>query len=621
CILKLETDNPNVFDLLSHLKKTDVPENKSDNIKIDHSTDNTLDEFPKCIVLCNTSISEIERIEKNDDQAIIVLKGSGGLSDYLSYAQDNINIIDLEENIRKNLKSSEMTEEEKKRLAEFIKRRFDCQRSFEIVNINKKLNQKMISEALLKALSEVYGDDLEKFASLCIRLNNLEVAVQYGHFFKIAEKEHYKSLQNIMSFAFELNRLDFIRYLVEQGLDIVDIIKKENQGQTRTNAERGIYKEYCENRVIEFTKTIKIDMNVSNIDFKDKRSSSYSSLKSNVTDGLLHKFKNAPGFSNVTVTDMRPGSLYVDYTVKAKPTLSSQTEESMNSEIASNPKINVGGQLVSMSTGEDDNKIEEIRNKCFTEAIFHKNFDLAFIVWRNIQSPTIAALYAIEMITKMKSLAVKDELEKLNNQIKQRISYPRIVAILKFCLRNPLRKSKSCWSPFNIMEIPALAFFLISWSLRMVAFVYHENTDLMEWTMILFSINFSIFAVMLLEYCYTMRFLGPKIITVMKMMQILLPFLLFILPFFFAFAITSQAVLHTNSTSEPLLALDIFKRPFFSIYGEMLLDDLDKSTTGSYFVTVWMGIYLVIVNTLLINLLIALFKLETQPPQAGKRLN
>ncbi|KAH9509875.1 hypothetical protein Btru_045494, partial [Bulinus truncatus] len=192
----------------------------------------------------------------------------------------------------------------------------------------------------------------------------------------------------------------------------------------------------------------------------------------------------------------------------------------------------------------------------------------------------------------------------------QRISYPRIVAILKACLRNPLRKSMSCWSPFNIMEIPALAFFLISWSLRMVAFVYQDNTNLMEWTRILLSIDFSIFAVMLLEYCYTMRFLGPKIITVMKMMRILFPFLLIILPFFLAFAITSQTVLNPNSTSKLVLALDIFKRPFFSIYGDLLLDDLDKSTTGSYFVTVWMGIYLVIVNTLLINLLIALFNAD-----------
>ncbi|KAH9509876.1 Transient receptor putative cation channel sub M member 3 [Bulinus truncatus] len=114
------------------------------------------------------------------------------------------------------------------------------------------------------------------------------------------------------------------------------------------------------------------------------------------------------------------------------------------------------------------------------------------------------------------------------------------------------------------------------------------------------------------------------------MTKVLAQFLLIILAFFLSFAVASQAVLYPNSKMNPLLAFHILKRPFWSVFGEFSLDDFDSPTectgnpleyntyaklrcpseSGIYYVPVLMGIYVIIVNILLFNLLIALFNID-----------
>ncbi|KAI8778335.1 transient receptor potential cation channel subfamily M member 3, partial [Biomphalaria glabrata] len=58
---------------------------------------------------------------------------------------------------------------------------------------------------------------------------------------------------------------------------------------------------------------------------------------------------------------------------------------------------------------------------------------------------------------------------------------------------------------------------------------------------------------------------------------ILLPFLLIILALFIAFAVSTQAVLYPNTQLTGLLFFRIFKRPFWSMFGDFSLDEIEPN--------------------------------------------
>ncbi|KAI8778367.1 transient receptor potential cation channel subfamily M member 3, partial [Biomphalaria glabrata] len=59
--------------------------------------------------------------------------------------------------------------------------------------------------------------------------------------------------------------------------------------------------------------------------------------------------------------------------------------------------------------------------------------------------------------------------------------------------------------------------------------------------------------------------------------KILRQFLLIIFAFFIAFAVSSQAVLYPNTQLTGLLFFRIFKRPFWSVFGDLALDELEPN--------------------------------------------
>ncbi|KAK3605932.1 hypothetical protein CHS0354_019598 [Potamilus streckersoni] len=117
-------------------------------------------------------------------------------------------------------------------------------------------------------------------------------------------------------------------------------------------------------------------------------------------------------------------------------------------------------------------------------------------------------------------------------------------------------------------------------------------------------------------------------------------FFMILLVFIVAYGIASYAILypHTEPSLETLT--EIFRRPYWNIYGELMLDTIDDSVdctnnpelykngtysrcpteSGKYFVPLLMGVYMLMCNILLLNLLIAMFSFTFQKDQDNSYL-
>ncbi|XP_055860084.1 uncharacterized protein LOC129921690 isoform X2 [Biomphalaria glabrata] len=564
-------------------------------------------------------------------------------------------------------------------------------KNYVTININETWTESSIAQKILQSFLGKGIIASTDFRLLCIRLNHLDLAVQHGGLWKFkksssqASDDNKKSEKQFVLLSIQLERFEFIKYLIQQGVQI---------------------KEYLNEK-----------------DIIDDAKKDIEHLK-------------------------------VKYSFKKKE----QEKQKQTSEKSVN-------QTDQSSNTRDDS--EECN--LFICAVLAENFKLALILWRTLSRPTIAALYAIEIINDLKALYEKDlsnhpskldkeirnfedlaistlnktyatnpdivydllicrlkgswngyscvDLALLNNLGKflsqtpcillneemwnndtvprnsrfeqanieptktsknnccismlSKLRVPRKIAFLRFishlvflgffaiwiisflavdtlhwiewvlftwvifylaeivnqCILNVMRHRWSCWSFIDRIELFSVLLFLFSWILHIAAYIHQDNQQLMDCVLTLFSIDFMFFCIFTLEFCYIKQSLGPRLIVFVKMAEILCQFLLIIFAFFIAFAVSSQAVLYPNTQLTGLLFFRIFKRPFWSIFGDLTLDEFEPnvectddaklyydykqlrcpSDVGSYYVPITMGIYVIIVNILLFNLIIALF--------------
>ncbi|KAH9505707.1 hypothetical protein Btru_055559 [Bulinus truncatus] len=97
------------------------------------------------------------------------------------------------------------------------------------------------------------------------------------------------------------------------------------------------------------------------------------------------------------------------------------TQSGKDKENSSEKKTGNSNKQANASSKKDDDTDLSIQ---FTKAIFMKNFELAFIIWKSLKRPIKAALLAVKMIKKMMSLIDDgnlDERETLKEQITSKI--------------------------------------------------------------------------------------------------------------------------------------------------------------------------------------------------------
>lgn len=62
----------------------------------------------------------------------------------------------------------------------------------------------------------------------------------------------------------------------------------------------------------------------------------------------------------------------------------------------------------------------------------------------------------------------------------------------------------------------------------------------------------------------------------------LMYFVVILLVFIVAYGVASQAILFPNTALSPNIILDVLRRPYWQMYGELFLEDIEGSLLGSF---------------------------------------
>ncbi|XP_069138971.1 transient receptor potential cation channel subfamily M member 8-like [Argopecten irradians] len=153
--------------------------------------------------------------------------------------------------------------------------------------------------------------------------------------------------------------------------------------------------------------------------------------------------------------------------------------------------------------------------------------------------------------------------------------------------------------------------------LFVAGYVVHYVEPETTFTKIAYSINLVIFQLKIFRAYIVDQTLGPQVVMVKEMTASMLQFLLILLIFIVAYGTSSQALLYTERHPSWEILRDIFYQPYWTVYGEVGLDELtddpDCDDDARFcrkqhgLVYIFLGIYILLSNVLLLNLLIAIF--------------
>ncbi|KAL4228805.1 Transient receptor putative cation channel subfamily M member 2 [Mactra antiquata] len=175
---------------------------------------------------------------------------------------------------------------------------------------------------------------------------------------------------------------------------------------------------------------------------------------------------------------------------------------------------------------------------------------------------------------------------------------------------------------WNIVDMITIGLFIIGTILR---FLPYPST--FEAARVFLALNFVSFFLRLLHIFSVHKELGPKLVMIGRMVQDLMYFLVILMVFVISYAIASHSILYPNSPVRWSTAIDVIKKSYWNIYGELFLEEIQGSSdctsdemlwingtyprcptdTGKVFVPILMGVYMLLANVLLLNLLIAMF--------------
>ncbi|XP_077970789.1 transient receptor potential cation channel subfamily M member 2-like isoform X2 [Styela clava] len=173
---------------------------------------------------------------------------------------------------------------------------------------------------------------------------------------------------------------------------------------------------------------------------------------------------------------------------------------------------------------------------------------------------------------------------------------------------------------WNYADILSFLLFYIGFITR-----WFGCSDCLYVALTLYCISFMIQCVRIIHIFAVNSTLGPKIIMVKKMIKDLLTFLFILTVFLLAYGVASQALLYPNETDVAQIIVGIIYKPYWQIYGELFLDEINYNPNlgsltcnntdnglprcphESVVVPILSAVYLFFANILLLNLLIAMF--------------
>eukprot|EP00058_Branchiostoma_floridae_P006677 XP_002592165.1 hypothetical protein BRAFLDRAFT_88112 [Branchiostoma floridae] len=174
---------------------------------------------------------------------------------------------------------------------------------------------------------------------------------------------------------------------------------------------------------------------------------------------------------------------------------------------------------------------------------------------------------------------------------------------------------------WNLFDLANITTFVVAFALRFFPETFSAAR-------VLYSLNLMIFFFRLLHIFYINKEMGPKLIMIARMLKDLIFFIFILIIFILAYGVASQAILYPNETRAGTILQGIFHKAYFQIYGELFLEEIMNdgftceandtlaiatnqqrcpSEVGTYLVPVLLGLYMLVTNVLLLNLLIAMF--------------
>uniref|UniRef100_A0A3B3VTN9 Ion transport domain-containing protein n=1 Tax=Poecilia latipinna TaxID=48699 RepID=A0A3B3VTN9_9TELE len=179
-----------------------------------------------------------------------------------------------------------------------------------------------------------------------------------------------------------------------------------------------------------------------------------------------------------------------------------------------------------------------------------------------------------------------------------------------------LKQKISVWLEdyWNITDLVAISVFLLGLLLRL------QGEPSMGYGRVIYCVDIIFWYIRVLDIFGVNKYLGPYVMMIGKMMIDMLYFVVIMLVVLMSFGVARQAILHPDEEPTWRLARNIFYMPYWMIYGEVFADSIDRKTSVHSKPSVnlpsvspsWssiMACYLLVANILLVNLLIAVFKL------------
>ncbi|WAR05192.1 TRPM2-like protein [Mya arenaria] len=166
---------------------------------------------------------------------------------------------------------------------------------------------------------------------------------------------------------------------------------------------------------------------------------------------------------------------------------------------------------------------------------------------------------------------------------------------------------------WNVVDTLTIVLFIIGVILR---FLPYEST--FEAARVFLALNFVTFFLRLLHIFSVHKELGPKLVMIGKMIQDLMYFLVILMVFVFSYAVASHSILYPNSPLTLKTAVQIIREADCTYDVSLWMNSTMArcpTDTGKWVVPIMMGIYMLLANVLLLNLLIAMFSNTFQKVQ------
>ncbi|XP_077863943.1 transient receptor potential cation channel subfamily M member 3-like, partial [Saccoglossus kowalevskii] len=176
---------------------------------------------------------------------------------------------------------------------------------------------------------------------------------------------------------------------------------------------------------------------------------------------------------------------------------------------------------------------------------------------------------------------------------------------------------------WNILDCSMFVSFTLAVSLRFVL-----PNDKFTFARIFYCLSLMLFYFRLLQMGLVHKHIGPKIIMIYEMLKDLLSFMLILAVFILSFGIAIEGILYPNLDSSPLVFVKALYKPYWQLYGEIFLDEveglvnsetcgddprlIDTCPSYTWIVPVLTAVYMLFSNILLINLIIAIFSYSIQ---------